>query len=237
MKSSTIDLGFLAHPDSGVHPGVVLIHDVWGVSDHTRDLTRRLAEEGYGVLAVDLYRRESELAIENPGVWMRALSDPRAVSDVQASVDFLSSHPATAGRSVGVIGFCMGGMYALLAACSCKGLSAAVPFYGLLSHRHGLLYAEEGLEPALKPREPLDAAADLTCPLLGIFGGRDEFIPMSDIEELEKRLGAIAQPTEVAVYPEAGHAFLNDTREDAFRPEDAQHAWARMVVFLRAHLG
>ena len=236
MQSNNVDLGFHAHPDSGIHPGVVLIHDVWGVSDHTRDLTGRLAEEGYSVLAVDLYRREAEIAIENPGVWMRALSDPRALGDVQASIDFLSAHSASARRPVGVIGFCMGGMYALLAACSCDGLSAAVPFYGLLSHQHGLLYAEEGLDPALKPREPLDAAADLGCPLLGVFGGRDDFVPMSDIEELEKRLGATAQQTEVAVYPDAGHAFLNDTREDAFRPQDAQHAWSRMIAFLRTHL-
>ena len=199
MQLNDVELGFLAHPDSGVHPGVVLIHDVWGVSDHTRDLAKRLADEGYGVLAVDLYRREANVAIENPGAWMRALSDPQAEGDVQASIDFLKAHPATSGRPVGVIGFCMGGMYALLAATSCEGISAAVPFYGLLSHRHGLLYAEGGLDPALKPREPLDAAADLTCPLLGVFGGRDEFVPMSDIEELEKRLDATAPPPEVAV--------------------------------------
>ena len=88
----------------------------------------------------------------------------------------------------------------------------------------------------MKPREPLDAVADLSCPLLGVFGGRDEFVPMSDIEELERRLAASSQPTEVAVYPEAGHAFLNDTREDAFRRNDASHAWARMLDFLEAHL-
>ena len=237
MQSDDVELGFLARPDSGVHPGVVLIHDVWGISDHTRDLTARLAKEGYSVLAVDLYRRESSVAIENPGAFMRALSDPQALGDVQASIDFLSAHAASAGQPVGVIGFCMGGTYALLAACTCEGLSAAVPFYGLLSHQHGLLYAEQGLDPALKPREPLDAVADLSCPLLGVFGGRDDFVPMGDIEELERRLGATPQPTELAVYPEAGHAFLNDTRADAFRQEDARHAWARMVAFLEAHLG
>jgi len=236
VQNDDVELGFLAHPDSGVHPGVVLIHDVWGVSDHTRDLAKRLAGEGYGVLAVDLYRRKANVAIENPGEWMRALSDPQAEGDVQASIDYLGRHPVTSGRPVGVIGFCMGGMYALLAATSCQGVSAAVPFYGLLSHRHGLLYVEEGLDPALKPREPLDAVADLTCPLLGVFGGRDEFIPTSDIEELERRLDATAQPTEVAVYPEAGHAFMNDGREDVFRPGDADHAWARMLAFLGAHL-
>jgi carboxymethylenebutenolidase len=236
MQINDVELGVHATPDSGVHPGIVLIHDVWGVTEHTRDLAQRLAGEGYGVLALDLYRREASVAIKNPGEWMRALSDPLAEGDVQASVDFLGRHAATSGQKVGVIGFCMGGMYALLAASSCRGLSAAVPFYGILSHRHGLLFSEEGLDPVSKPREPLDAVAGLSCPLLGIFGGRDEFVPMSDIEDLERRLAATDHATEVAVYPEAGHAFLNDTREDAFRSEDAGHAWSRMLDFLGANL-
>ncbi|MCH2171599.1 dienelactone hydrolase family protein [Myxococcota bacterium] len=236
MQTRDIELGYFAHPDVGEVPGVVLIHDVWGLKDHTRDLSRRLATAGYGVLAVDLYRHEPGFEIEDPGVWMRALSDPRALADVQAAVDWLRDEPVTGDLPVGVIGFCMGGMYALLAACSCEGVSAAVPFYGLLSHSHGMLYADEGLDPELKPREPLQAAADLRCPLLGVFGGRDDFVPMSDIGILERVLEETGQSVEVAVYPEAGHAFLNDTRPDAFRPDDAEHAWRRMLDFLSTHL-
>jgi len=235
-----VELGFLVLPDvdSGVaeHPGVVMIHDVWGLSDHTRDLAQRLAAEGFGVLALDLYRRESEVKIENPGVWMRALSDPQALEDVQAGIDFLASDPATRARSVGVTGFCMGGMYALLAACSCRGLSASVAYYGLLSHEHGILFAEEGLDPERKPRQPLDAAADLATPLLALFGDSDEFVPMEDIERLRARVEAAPPPAEVVVYPGAGHAFMNDTRSDAYRPETAAAAWQHMLTFLRSHL-
>jgi carboxymethylenebutenolidase len=210
---------------------VVMIHDVWGLSDHTRDLASRLAAEGVSVLALDLYRRESEVAIENPGVWMRALSDPQALADVQAGIDFL----AASGDRVGVVGFCMGGMYALMAAAACTGLAAAVPFYGLLSHGHGILFDEVGLDPAKKPREPLAMAPEVGCPMLAFFGREDEFVPLDDIRALEAGLAAVPD-AEVVVYPGAGHAFMNDTREDAFRPEIAADAWGRMTAFLRARL-
>ncbi len=236
MRTEDVELGAFAHPGGGPHPGVVMIHDVWGLSDHTRDLARRLADEGFGVLALDLYRRLSDWKIENPGAWMRDLSDPQVLADVQAGVEFLGADPATAGRGVGVVGFCMGGTYALLAACGVRSLAASVPFYGLLSHEHGLLHAEEGLDPARKPRQPLDAVADLACPVLAFFGDEDEFVPRADVDLLAERLAASAHETDVVVYPGAGHAFMNDTRPDAYRPELAARAWPRMVEFLRKHL-
>jgi carboxymethylenebutenolidase len=236
LVTADVELGFFAHPESGVHPGVVMIHDVWGLADHPRDLAGRLAREGFGVLALDLYRRLPEVSIENPGAWMRDLSDPQVIGDVQAGVDFLAGHSATGGRSVGVTGFCMGGMYALLAACGCSGLSAAVPFYGLLSYEHGLLHDEAGLDPARKPRQPLDAVRDLTCPVLAFYGDVDEFVPLDDIRRLESELARSVQAGEVVVYPEAGHAFMNETRPEAFRPVVAKDAWARMVAFLGERL-
>jgi len=232
MQESSTELGYLARPQEAGSPGVVLIHDVWGVSEHTRDLARRLASEGFAVLAIDLYRREAEVKIDNPGAWMRSLSDPQALEDLQAGIDFLRAGPA-AGRKVGMVGFCMGGMYALMAACSCRDLAASVPFYGLLSHSHGILFDEAGLDPAKKPRAPLDYAPDLRCPLLAFFGDRDEFVPMDDVRSLEARLADAGPPAEVVVYPEVGHAFLNDTRPDAFRPAEAAEAWGRMLRFLR----
>jgi carboxymethylenebutenolidase len=237
MRSHDVDLGYLVHPDADTHPGVVMIHDVWGLTDHTRDLANRLCDEGFVVLAMDLYRTFPDTKIENPGVWMRALSDPGIVADVHAGVDFLGAHPACAGHDVGVTGFCMGGMYALLAACAPSGLAASVAFYGLLSHRHGILHGDDGPDPELKPRQPLDATGDLACPLLCFFGDADEFVPMSDIEALRANLERAPQPAEVVVYEGAGHAFMNDTRADAFRPEIAQKAWQRTVAFFRQHLG
>ena len=236
MQRQDVELGAFFHPDEGVHPGVVLLHDVWGLSDHFCDLASRLAEAGFGVLALDIYRREASVEIENPGVWMRGLSDPQIQSDIEAAAEFLRAAPATQGHKVGVVGFCMGGMYSLLAGCGGQGIDAAVVFYGLLSHAHGILHDEAGLDPARKPRQPLDAVPDLQCPLLGLFGEEDEFIPLDDIRELEKRLAGAASPSEVIVYPGAGHAFMNETREAAFRPEIAAEAWGRMKDFLAAQL-
>jgi carboxymethylenebutenolidase len=235
MECIDVSLGYLARPTQGRHPGVVMVHDVWGLSEHTRDMARRLADEGYRVLAVDLYRREGAVRIEDPGAWMRALPDPRVLGDLQAAVDFLAAEQGGNGR-VGITGFCMGGMYVLMAACQCRGLAAAAPFYGLLSHRHGLLHDPKGLDPERKPREPLSMAHELRCPLLAFFGEQDEFIPVEEVRELERGLARSGQPCEVVVYPGAGHAFMNDTRPAAFRPQIARDAWARLLRFFEAQL-
>ncbi len=237
MRNEAVELGYFATPDNSARPGVVMIHDVWGLTDHTRDLARRLASEGFAVLALDLYRRLDSVQIDDPGSWMRALSDPQILGDVQSGVAFLADQPVTDGHKIGVTGFCMGGMYALMAGCSCTGLSASVPFYGLLSHRHGILHSDAGLDPAQKPCEPLDAVRDLRCSTLAFFGDQDEFIPGSDIKLLKERFAETSQSAEVVVYPGAGHAFMNDTRPDAYRPADAADAWQKMVEFLRKQLG
>lgn len=236
MPTEDLELGYLAYSDGGPYPGVVMIHDVWGLSEHTRDLARRLAQEEFTVLAVDLYRRVPEPKIEDPGEWIRGLSDPQVLADVQAAAELLSGHAAVRGRSVGVTGFCMGGTYALLAACGCPGVSASVAYYGMLSHDHGILHDPAGVDRTRKPRSPLEAAADLACPLLAFFGEDDSFIPLPDVEALRSRLEGVDHSHEVVVYPGAGHAFMNDTRPDAFRPETAKDAWSRMVGFFRTHL-
>ena len=240
MLTRDVDLGYLALPDGQGEsslPGVVMIHDVWGLYDHYRDLARRLAEEGFGVLALDLYRRHGDVKIEDPGSWIRNLSDPEIQADVEAAAAFLSAEPATRDRKVAVVGFCMGGMYALLAGCGAKGVSAVVPFYGLLSHEHGLLHSDAGLDPERKPRSPLEAVSELQCPLLGFFGAEDSFVPPDDVKELELRASETGESVEVISYPGAGHAFMNDSRPEAYRPEAAADAWQRMLVFLRCQLG
>ncbi len=246
MQTVDVELGVLALPDGadrdgadrddGAHPGAVLLPDVWGLGDHARDLCGRLAGEGFAVLGVDLYRRLDEVKIEDPGAWIRGLSDPQILSDVEAAAALLAAHPAVGHRKVGVIGFCMGGTYALLAACGTPGIAAAVPFYGMLSHEHGLLHDPTGLDRERKPRQPLDAAAELRCPLLAFFGADDPYIPLDDVAELERRLEKVEMASELVVVQGAGHAFMNDTRPDAYRPDAAGDAWQRMIGFLRKHL-
>jgi carboxymethylenebutenolidase len=166
------------------------------------------------------------------------LSDPQAVGDMQSAVDFLAAHASVGRRRVGIVGFCMGGTYAIHAAAGCRGLSAAVAFYGMLSHEHGLLAPQPGetLDPLRKPRSPLEAAREVRCPLLGCFGADDPYIPTEDVARLDQELDASGQPHEVIVYPGAGHAFVNDTRPEMYRPEAASDAWSRMRAWFQRHL-
>jgi carboxymethylenebutenolidase len=238
VATGELELGYFARAADGAHPGVIVIHDVWGLSDHYRDLARRLAAEGFSVLAANLYRRHPDAKITDPGRWIRGLSDPQLIGEMQTAVDFLASHASVGRRRVGVVGFCMGGSYAIHAAAGCRGLSAAVAFYGMLSHEHGLLAPEPGetLDPLRKPRSPLAAARDVRCPLLGCFGADDPYIPSEDVARLDQQLDASGQPHEVIVYSGAGHAFVNDTRPEMYRPEAARDAWSRMLAWFQRHL-
>lgn len=232
MHAQDIGLGHLVHPDEGEHPGVVMIPDVWGLSDHYRDLAQRLSREGFAVLVVDPYRKTGRRELADVAAalaWIRALPDLVVLDTIQEAIDALVGHPSVNGRKVGITGFCMGGQYALLAACACRGLSACVPFYGMLRYA-------EGLDPARKPRAPLDALPDLSCPVLGLYGAEDAIIPQADVRELEKRLATSGRAFAVHVYEGAGHAFMNETRPEAHRPQAAADAWRRLVAFLREHL-
>ena len=235
MQTESLELGYLVVPPGG-GPGLVVIHDVWGLSDHTRDMATRIAAEGFVTLAVDLYRPLGPVEIRDPGAFMRDLSDPDMLATIQRAVDFLHRHDAVGNRSVGVIGFCMGGTYTLLSGAFVRDVAAVAPFYGILSHSHGLLFSEQGLDPTKKPYEPLVAATSLRTPMLAFFGSEDPFIPLEDVaalrQSMEKR-----DDVDVRVYEGAGHAFMNDTRPAAYRPAEARDAFARTIAFFRRELG
>jgi carboxymethylenebutenolidase len=231
VRTAALVEGFLAEPEAGRASGVLVIPDVWGLSDHTKDIAGRLAEAGFAALALDVYRKTGKPTLADPAAamaWIRELSDPLVLETVQEGIDALAER--VAGRKLGLIGFCMGGQYAWLAACACRGLSAVTPFYGMLRY-------EAGLDPKKKPRAPLDAVAALSCPALGLYGEEDAIIPNADVDELEARLARQRQPFEIVRYPGAGHAFLNDTRPAMYRPEAAADAWRRLLAFLRQQLG
>ena len=238
VACETLPFGFLARPvGDAPAPGIVMIPDVWGLSDLYRELARRLAVAGFAVLAMDLYHRERSVQITDPGRWIRGLSDPVVLADVQAAIDSLVRGPA-AGHKIGVTGFCMGGQYAILAAAGCTGLSAAVPFYGMLSHEHGLLAPAPGesLDPARKPRSPLEAAASARCPMLALFGTDDAFIPVEDVRSFASALAKLGPHHVVSLYAGAGHAFMNETRPELYRPAIAREAWQRMLAWFEREL-
>jgi carboxymethylenebutenolidase len=177
--------------DGEALPSLVLIHDVWGLSEHSRDLAAEIASEGFGVLEIDLYREMAEVSIDAPGPFIRSLSDRFA---------------------------------------------ASAPFYGILSYEEGLLENPDGRDFDLKPSAPLEVASQLKTPLLASFGAEDDFVPLADVRDLESRLGESGTACRVDVYSGAGHAFLNRTREAAYRPEASAQAWAELIPFLHSHL-
>lgn len=211
-------------------PAVVIVHDVHGLSDHYRDIARRFAGEGFFAFAVDLYSREGAPRLRSPEevrAWIQKLDDRRVLADLQAAVRFLGSRLEVRAGAIGIVGFCLGGQYAFLAACQVEGLSACVSFYGMLRNP----------EPSeKKPISPLEAAPELKCPFLGLFGEEDPLIPWADVQELESTLKQHGKSFRIKVYRKAGHAFFNDTREEAYRPEAARDAWRRCVEFFREHL-
>ena len=231
MNARDDAFGSWATLEGAPRPGVVIIPDVWGVADLYRRLAERLVQAGFATHVVDPYRYTGRAGLTPATVlpFIAQLDDVRVLRAVQEAIDALAASPAVRGQRVGLIGFCMGGQYALLAACACHGLSACAAFYGMVRYA-------AGLDPTRKPRQPLDAIADLSCPLLGLYGAEDALIPNADVEELKRRLAQTKHAHEVHSYPGAGHAFLNDTRPDAYRPDAARDAWSRLVPFLQHQL-
>jgi carboxymethylenebutenolidase len=218
--------GHLATPAQPIG-ALVLLPDVRGLSDHYRDVARRFAAEGFHTLALDLYSREGAPDLPDMAAvfrWIRALPDRRVLGDVAAAVDWSARETAL---PVGVTGFCMGGQYVLMAACTVPTLAACVSWYGMLR------YAETD---DVKPADALTLAPQLHCPYLGLFGAEDQLIPQADVEALRAILTQHGKTFEIRVYPGAGHAFFNDARPDAYRPDAAKDAFPRAVAFLRRHL-
>jgi len=216
--------------EAGRRPGVIVVPDVRGLSEHYRDVARRFAAEGFFALAVDLYSREGAPELPDMAAvfrWIAALPDTRVLGDLAAAIGYLGRRPEVDAHAIGITGFCLGGQYALMAACTVPGLAACVSWYGMLR------YAETN---ATKPASPLDLAPDLQCPYLGLFGGADALIPAVDVADLRAILEQAEKRFEIVTYPGAGHAFFNDTRPDTYHSDAAGDAWPRAVAFLRRQL-
>ncbi len=208
--------GYFIPAATGRGPGVVVIQEWWGLVPHVEDLCDRLAAEGFTCIAPDLYHGKTTKSPDEAGKLMMALNIDQAARDLAGAVAYLKAQSVTKGDAVGVVGFCMGGQLALYAACNNPAIGAAVDFYGI--------------HPSVK----LDFA-NLKAPVLGFFGDKDTSIPRSVIDDLETRIQAAGQSVEFHHYPDAGHAFFNDTRE-VYHPMAAADAWARMLTFFRKHL-
>jgi carboxymethylenebutenolidase len=206
--------GYLARPtDVTDAPALVLIHEWWGLNDHIKDIAMRYARAGFIAAAVDLYQGTVTKDAGEAAKLMGALPPGRALADLGTAISHLRAEPGVTG--VGVTGFCMGGVYTLLAA-SLNKVDAAAAFYGI--------------------PEDLSVLQNLSCPLLFIGGERDEWITVEKMKRMEAALKQYGKDAEVRIYDGADHAFFNDTRPDVYSPADAADAWQRAVDFFSRHL-
>jgi carboxymethylenebutenolidase len=226
---------YLARPVAGgPHPGLIAIHEAGGVNEHIRDVANRFANLGYVTLAPDLYTREGgpPPAGDLQALMARLFSmpDERVLGDLRAGVNLLREREDATGR-VGCIGFCMGGRYTLLLACTSDRLDAAVDCWG------GFIDAATPEERSTRerPTPPLELARGLRCPLLAAVGAEDHN-PSAEVgERLREAVAGTGHETRVDVYEGAGHAFFADYRP-TYRPEPAALLWERVVPFLARHL-
>ena len=209
--------GYLAIPQKGTGPGVIVIQEWWGLVDHIKDVCDRFAKEGYVALAPDLYHGESTKSPDEAGKLMMALRIDEAEKDLRGAIQYLLDHEATTGSKVGVIGFCMGGALSLYAASKNAQVGACVVFYGI--------------HPNVKPD-----LASLQAPVLGIYAERDQAVPPESVRELERQLKEPGKSVEIHIYPDTDHAFFNDQRPDVYNPKAAEDAWRRVIQFFARHL-
>jgi carboxymethylenebutenolidase len=205
--------GYLALPQGGGrHPGVVAIHEWWGLNDQIRDEAQKFAGLGYVVLAVDLYRGKVATDPNEAHELMRGLPQDRAVRDLKAAFDYLASRKDVDASHIGSIGWCMGGGYSLQLAIHEPRLAACVVNYGAM---------------------PTDSAdiQKINAPVLGNFGALDRGITPDMVHAFENTMKSDGKSIDVKIYSDAGHAFENPNNKDGYRAADAQDAWSRITAF------
>jgi carboxymethylenebutenolidase len=215
--------GYLAVPEQGSGPGVIVIQEWWGLDSGIKEMADRLAAAGFVALAPDLYHGElaGHTEMDKAGELMQALPMDRAVRDMSGAVDYLADHPATTGDGIGVMGFCMGGMLTfLLAADRPDRIKAAVPFYGFPSGDAQPDYSR--IEAAIQ----------------GHMAENDDFFPPAAARALEAELQSLGKDASMTVYEGSGHAFM--APHNALGTQDQElydRVWPVATGFLHDHLG
>jgi carboxymethylenebutenolidase len=211
--------GYLAKPDSGSGPGLVVIQEWWGLDDHMADIVDRFAAEGFVALAPDLFGGKVAHDSDEAGALMEQLPVDQAARDLGGAVDYLLADDSVTSSKVGAVGFCMGGGFVLqLAAQQGDKIGAAVPFYGVGD---------------AVPQE----YNGISAPIQGHYAEQDAFYPVEQAREQEQQIRAQSQADVEFFYYPAGHAFHNDKDKlGTYDAEAAKLAWQRTVEFLKANL-
>ena len=201
----------------GPFPGLIVIHEWWGLNDWVKEQASKLADQGYAALAVDLYRGKVATTPDEAHQIMRGVPEDRAKRDLHAAFAFLASQSNVKKDRIGAIGWCMGGGYSLDVALQEPTLAADVINYGHLA------------------TDP-ETLKKINAPILGLFGAQDKGIPPEDVRKFGETLDKMGKKIDVKIYDDAGHAFENPNNKDGYRAADAADAWQRTTDFLAANL-
>lgn len=203
---------------AGEGPGVVVIQEWWGLVPHIEDLVERFAGAGFAAIAPDLYDGRTTKSPDEAGKMLMELDVDRAAKVIAGAGEYLRQRPECTSQKYGVVGFCMGGALAQYAATyDAANVGAAVSFYG-------------GFKKVSPDWEKLEA------PLLLIYGEDDKGVPAAGGRELEQKLRGLGKQVELVVYPNANHAFFNDTRPEVYNEDAAAAAWKKMLDLFRRSL-
>jgi carboxymethylenebutenolidase len=202
----------------GPFPGIVVIHEWWGLNDWVKEQAAKLSDQGYAALAIDLYRGKVATTPDEAHEIMRGVPEDRAARDLRAAVEFLRAQSNVKKDRIASIGWCMGGGYSLDVALQEPTLTAAVINYGHLA-------------------SDSESLKKINASILGLFGGQDRGIPPEDVKKFEQGLKQLGKKVEVVIYPDAGHGFENPNNKTAYRADDTADAWKRTVKFLAETLG
>jgi carboxymethylenebutenolidase len=203
---------------AGQGPGVVVIQEWWGLVPHIEELVERFAGAGFAAIAPDLYHGRTTTSPDEAGKMLMELDADRAAKEIAGAGRYLLQRPECTSKKYGVVGFCMGGALAQYASTyDAENVGAAVSFYG-------------GFKKVTPDWDKLQA------PILLIYGANDKGVPAEKGQELADKLRELGKNVEIAVYPNADHAFFNDTRPQVYNPDAAADAWKRTLDLFRRSL-
>jgi len=215
--------------EGGPFPTIVVVQEIFGVHEHIKDVCRRLAKLGYVALAPELYARQGDVSgLTNiqqiVSEVVSKVPDAQVMGDLDAAVAYAKGTGKADTARLGITGFCWGGRITWLYAAHNPSVKAGVAWYGRLV----------GDSSALTPKHPVDVAADLKAPVLGLYGGADQGIPVATIDRMKEACRAAGKTCEFIVFPDAPHAFHADYRP-SYRAEPAQDGWKRLQDWFRQH--
>jgi carboxymethylenebutenolidase len=216
-NSARPTIGYLSEPsDSRRYPGIIIIHEIFGLVDHIKNIADRFAMEGYAALAVDLFEGKTVSKLEEGRDLMGKFTQEKILGDLNGAFNQIKKLNSVSPKRIGSIGFCMGGGLSLLFACHHKELAAAVVFYG-------------------RNPTPIDQVKNLSCPVLANYAGADMSISPSDIQLLKENMTNFGKKFDYKIYPGAPHGFFNDTMS-RYVPDAAKDAWKRTLNFFNENL-